>query len=443
MLIPLFCNINSNLHTKMAAEVTKFFSTLQEMILCPITKLEMTNPYVGTDHQSYEKLAISQWLSKEFKSPVTREPMQMHCLMPDYTMSKLIQTMKECQITDEIVFSLPPKQASSKPFDRGVKRKRKVARLKVNMKTKKAALKIMSNHMKYLVNMNFFNERYLKPSMPTKPSFSLMHSLKDGFSILMYSGSHRVALNPENCLHNYNAVRIILPEWMAIIWHEGLFHAGTRSRGTVDMRFFSYVWPHVFTRHARRTLGTMDGVAREVGDQVYRKDINDKICKDMYKENSKCPHCRRWEEVIDLREIPPSSYSNGERIVGCLETYGWVVVRGVRVKQETYDAIDFISQLGAKGRRTKKGTWTSIEDRGNNRKMKYHYTSNPRADWEADELCGNFLKDVENKVLGNVWKDTPLKDEQYILGKFNLIKNDGFIGLDQQAHTDYAPRLSK
>ena len=56
---------------------------------------------------------------------------------------------------------------------------------------------------------------------------------------------------------------------------------GTKSRGTVDMRFFSYVWPHIFTRNTKRTLGTMDGVAREVGNQVYRKDITDKIYKEV------------------------------------------------------------------------------------------------------------------------------------------------------------------
>ena len=53
------------------------------------------------------------------------------------------------------------------------------------------------------------------------------------------------------------------------------------------------------------------------------------------------------------------------------------------------------------------------------------------------------LLDIETKMLGNVWKNSPLKDITYRIGKFNLLKNDGPIGDDQQAHTDYAPRLAK
>ena len=128
---------------------------------------------------------------------------------------------------------------------KGQKRKRKAARLKTNQSAKKQVLRILRRHVSYLEDMNMFNKENFHPSMPTTPSYSIMHSLEDGFSVLMYSGSHRVRLNSNICLHKYNAVRIILPEWMAIIWHESLFHAGTRSRNTADMRFFSYVWPHL------------------------------------------------------------------------------------------------------------------------------------------------------------------------------------------------------
>ena len=34
---------------------------------------------------------------------------------------------------------------------------------------------------------------------------------------------------------------MILPEWIMIIWHESLFHAGAKSREKQDMRFF-----HIF-----------------------------------------------------------------------------------------------------------------------------------------------------------------------------------------------------
>ena len=452
--------------------------TLKEMTICPITHQEMITPYLGNDHQSYEKDAISQWLEKNQRSPITRAPMEMHCLMPDYSMSRLISTMKEFAISisdieniDSLEISGPEERSTaikpsptpedlsttkpmSSPEDmlpesieedvnkKGQKRKRKAARLKTNQSAKKQVLRILRRHVSYLEDMNMFNKENFHPSMPTTPSYSIMHSLEDGFSVLMYSGSHRVRLNPNICLHKYNAVRIILPEWMAIIWHESLFHAGTRSRNTEDMRFFSYVWPHLPSNTTRRTRGTMDGVAREPGDHLYRNNINSKVCDDMYRELPRCLHCQKLEEILDLRSIPSTSYAPGERIIGCLDTLGWTVVRGVRTSRDTYQAVKEIAKQGVRGRPTKKGTWVSIENRSNNRKMKYKPTCNPKVEWVKNELCCKFLEDIETKVLGNVWRNTPLKDIKYCLGKFNLLKNDGFIGLDQQAHTDYAPRLA-
>ena len=78
---------------------------------------------------------------------------------------------------------------------------------------------------------------------------------------------------------------------MAIVWHESLFHAGARSKKSVDMRFFSYVWPHLPSSTGQRTHGTMDGVERELRDQVHCENINSQICVDMYKENPSCINC--------------------------------------------------------------------------------------------------------------------------------------------------------
>ena len=66
----------------------------------------------------------------------------------------------------------------------------------------------------------------------------------------------------------------------------------------------------------------MDGVAREIGDEVYRDDITNKICKECYKRSPECSHCRQWEHIIDLRDILPKSYAPGDRIIGCLDSLG-------------------------------------------------------------------------------------------------------------------------
>lgn len=255
------------------------------MIIFPITHLQFKDPYVGTDKVCYEKTAISKWLTKKHQSPYSREPMQMHCLNQDHTMAKIIRLFQDLHITDEVIKNLncAHEDAVTKPDinlkaaedvsmnndlpSSSGKRKRKKTKQRNNRVCKDAALKGLKWHKRILMENNFYLPENLLESMPKIPSYSIMHSLKEGFSILMYSGSHRVKLSPSLCLHHCNAVRIILPECMMIIWHESLYHAGCKSRdGLEDMRFFAYVWAEYLFERGQRTKGTTDGVARENGD---------------------------------------------------------------------------------------------------------------------------------------------------------------------------------
>ena len=96
----------------------------------------------------------------------------------------------------------------------------------------------------------------------------------------------------------------------------------------------------------------MDGVAREIGEKDYRKDIHSHICGDFYMPYPRCRHCNREETVIDLRDIPEDSYATGERIIGDLENLGWVVCRGIRM---TMILIKFVSKEDG-GMWTQEGT---------------------------------------------------------------------------------------
>ena len=49
-----------------------------------------------------------------------------------------------------------------------------------------------------------------------------------------------------------------------------------------------------------------------------------------------------------------------------------------------------------------------------------------------------FLEEIKTKLLDQI-----LKGGNYIVGKFNLIENNGAVPSDQQAHTDYQPRQAK
>ena len=59
----------------------------------------------------------------------------------------------------------------------------------------------------------------------------------------------------------------------------------------------------------------------------------------------------------------------------------------------------------------------------------------------------SFLSNLEHVVLEKALRidkrpSSIRENAKYKIGKFNLLLNKGFIGVDQQAHTDYKSRLA-
>ena len=66
---------------------------------------------------------------------------------------------------------------------------------------------------------------------------------------------------------------------------------------------------------------------------------------------------------------------------------------------------------------------------------------------EKNSHTASFLSDLEHVVLEKALKIDKRRasireNAKYKIGKFNLLLNKGFIGVDQQAHTDYKSRLA-
>ena len=108
-------------------------------------------------------------------------------------------------------------------------------------------------------------------SLLENTSYSMMHSLVDGFSIILYLGTHKGLSKDKH--HRNDAVRLVLGNDMVVLWHEGLLHSGARSRAMTtdgtgiseairkDLRLFSYVWPTKpsGTRNGRGRIRVNDG----------------------------------------------------------------------------------------------------------------------------------------------------------------------------------------
>jgi len=62
---------------------------------CPITQVIMVDPVCGSDGRTYEKSAITEWLRLHATSPITREPMAIASLRPNYTLRSMIDRYKQ------------------------------------------------------------------------------------------------------------------------------------------------------------------------------------------------------------------------------------------------------------------------------------------------------------------------------------------------------------
>ena len=239
---------------------------------------------------------------------------------------------------------------------------------------------------------------------------------------MSYDQCHRI--------HSANRIRLRVATGMCIIWNEALYHSGAKSlEGRPSMRFFSFVHPYVDDIERNKQPRSVQAIMKENGQQVYR-DFMNCFCSDCHNNSPRCLECEKGELFIDLREVLEQSYTIGEVILGDIDLYGWVVIRGIKLKESTREAFERVSREG----RGINGKWHPVE-RQANRQMKYTHSCQPSNLWNMDELSV-FKTKITDQLLRKVFPGTM----QYTLGKFNLLRNEGIIHEDQPPHSDYHHR---
>ena len=73
----------------------------------------------------------------------------------------------------------------------------------------------------------------LHPETIENPSYSMMHSLSGGYSIIFFSSTHK-RKSEAGILHQQNAVRVVTCRDMCAFWHERCYHGGAKSRFSKD-----------------------------------------------------------------------------------------------------------------------------------------------------------------------------------------------------------------
>jgi hypothetical protein len=78
--------------------------------ICSITLLPMKDPVIGSDGQTYEREAITQWLQSHNNSPLTRQPMTIESLRTNHSLKSAIERWNK---KPKIKTSLVPPQPSA------------------------------------------------------------------------------------------------------------------------------------------------------------------------------------------------------------------------------------------------------------------------------------------------------------------------------------------
>jgi hypothetical protein len=81
--------------------------SIPKVYFCPITHEIMTDPVLGTDGITYERIAITQWLEKEHVSPMTRQPMAISDLKPNLAIKELVSNMSAVPVLQVSTGSIP------------------------------------------------------------------------------------------------------------------------------------------------------------------------------------------------------------------------------------------------------------------------------------------------------------------------------------------------
>jgi serine/threonine protein kinase len=77
-----------------------------DSLKCPITCELFRDPVTGQDGHTYERDAITNWLQTNATSPITREPMTIDSLRPNYIVKKMIDEFTSTSLQKDYQFQL-------------------------------------------------------------------------------------------------------------------------------------------------------------------------------------------------------------------------------------------------------------------------------------------------------------------------------------------------
>ena len=228
------------------------------------------------DGHTYERDAVAAWLVSSDRDPNTNQKIKDKTIRPNHALCRILESYKvksdsseenenpvdicnENEIPDNN--DTPPTVSIPIPIKIKEKRAMKKKQRNQNMKKNSLIFAALKSHKEKINRLGYFDKSKQNNEIVEKPSYSMMHALKDGFQIIMYSRIHKMNHGTLS-LHNNSRARIILGPSMVIIWHESLIHSGVKSRQIMDekgtpnvsedMQLFTYLWLFSAKTHRNR-----------------------------------------------------------------------------------------------------------------------------------------------------------------------------------------------
>ena len=274
-----------------------------------------------------------------------------------------------------------------------------------------------------------FSEKVLNDSSK-KPTYSMFISGPEGFSINVVSFSHRIETRKDRNLHDSFLHRLVLPDGCIFIILYNTVHAGDASpelsiNGWIDhKRLFCYCVPSKSNAPNTRTNTSTTPAGNEVDSIGYE------FCKN-------CNHCKKQAAFdIKITDNDLSDYERGDVICGDINKFGWMVIKGRKVKncQIVSNALIALddstswSTLGAGIRKDNKLRESLWKYNDMDRSLKSDSWKNIIA----------YFQSMKDLVFG---QNKPI-DAGYELQHQNILRNKGPVAI-QTYHTDVKEPLKE
>ncbi len=293
--------------------------------------------------------------------------------------------------------------------------------------------------------------------------FSVIHSLKSGFSFYVYNYSHYLA-NKASLVHECTKTKLIFPSNppMYIVFHARLVHSGAESKfqsynstsQSHDARTFSYI--ELLSNNEKE--GSATRTSRRNRNEEYSREngIVDRSLHTCDNNTVACQFCNKYTKSYDSRlsqeidlyqEYIVRLSSNADLrknaiICGDLYKFGWEVRLGVNIRNQTKYSLlntEICTMIYARPN----NCWKGIDDKPRKyfplmKDVQDKENANIKNEREFPQTFQLF-KDIESMMNSDTSKKST-NDRRFVFHAYSILVNSGIL-FEQLPHRDYPTKM--